>query len=187
MVRKPEDKRPEQTASIKPTEQNPAGEEKEKQLKEAQQKTAEYLDHLQRLQAEFDNYRKRTEKERQLIIKQANQELIQKVLIIIDSLELAFKTIKTEDDFSKGIKMIYSEIYTLLEKEGLRKIECLGKKFDPHIHEAMLQKESDKPEGTILEEMQKGYMLNDRVIRFSKVIVSKEKTDNTPLGGKQNE
>ncbi len=159
--------------------------EKEKQLEEETKKAKEYLDHLQRLQAEFDNFRKRTEQEKQYIIKQANSELIQKLLVILDSFELAFKTQKKDDEFSKGIKLIFSEIYTILEKEGLKKIECLGKKFDPNFHEVMLQEESDEEEGTIIEELQKGYLLNDKVIRFSKVKVSKGKTQNT--GGNENE
>lgn len=150
-------------------------EEKEKFLKEETKKVQEYLDHLQRLQAEFDNYRKRAEQEKQLIINQANHELIQKLLTILDSFELAFKNKKEDDEFAKGMKLIFLEIYSTLENEGLKKIECLDKKFDPSFHEAILQEESDKNEGIILEELQKGYTLNDRVIRFSKVKISKGK------------
>ena len=144
-------------------------------------KVTEYIEHLQRLQAEFDNYRKRMEQEKQLIIKQANQELIQKILTILDSFELAFKTQKHDDDFTKGIKMIYSEIYSTLKKEGLKRIDCLGQKFDANFHEVMLSEESDNEEGIILEELQKGYMLNDRVIRFSKVKISKLKNKNEKI------
>ena len=173
MVRKPSKKTKEKSAIKKQLE------DKEKLLEEETKKVQEYLDHLQRLQAEFDNYRKRTEQEKQLIIKNANQELIQQLLTILDSFELAFKTQKEDNEFAKGMKLIFSEFYSTLEKEGLRKIECLGKKFDPNFHEVMLQEESDQEEGTILEELQKGFMLNDRVIRFSKVKISK--------GGKKNE
>ncbi len=172
MLRKPDKKIPEEkTPEKQPNEK--ILEEKEKLLTEEAKKVKEYVEHLQRLQAEFDNYRKRVEQEKQLIIKQANQELIQKLLNLLDSFELAFKTIKEEDEFSKGIKMIYSEFYSTLEKEGLKKIECLNKKFNPHIHEVLLQGESEQQEGTIMEELQKGYMLNDRIIRFSKVKTSK--------------
>ena len=139
---------------------------------EESKKIQEYIDHLQRLQAEFDNYRKRAEQEKQLIIKQANQDLIQKLLIILDTFELAFQTQKEDSEFAKGMKIIFSETYSTLEKEGLKKIDCTGKKFDPNFHEVMLQEKSDKEEGIILEELQKGYMLNDRVIRFSKVKIS---------------
>jgi len=169
MIKKPDKKIIEE----KPSEEKKVLDEKEKLLQEETKKVKEYVEHLQRLQAEFDNYRKRTEQEKQLIIKQANQELIQKLLSILDSFELAFRTIKEEDEFSKGIKMIYSEFYSTLEKQGLKKIDCFNKKFDPHFHEVLLQGESDKEEGTILEELQKGYMLNNRIIRFSKVKTSK--------------
>ena len=144
-----------------------------KQLGEETKKVNEYLDHLQRLQAEFDNYRKKAEQERQGIMKQANHGLIQKFLGILDSFELAFKNRKEDDEFAKGMKLVFLEIYLTLEKEGLKKIDCLGKKFDPKLHEVMLQEESEQEEGTIIEELQKGYMLNDRVIRFSKVKTSK--------------
>ncbi|MBL7101036.1 MAG: nucleotide exchange factor GrpE [Nanoarchaeota archaeon] len=144
-----------------------------KQLGEETKKVNEYLDHLQRLQAEFDNYRKKAEQERQGIMKQANHGLIQKFLGILDSFESAFKNRKEDDEFAKGMKLVFLEIYLTLEKEGLKKIDCLGKKFDPKLHEVMLQEESKEEEGTIIEELQKGYMLNDRVIRFSKVKTSK--------------
>lgn len=173
MTRKPDKKTPEEKTPEKQSEEKKILEEKEKLLQEETKKVKEYVEHLQRLQAEFENYRKRIEQEKKLIIKQANQELIQKFLNILDSFELAFKTIKEEDEFSKGIKMIYSEFYSTLEKEGLKKIDCLGKKFDPYFHEVLLQGESDQEEGIIMEELQKGYMLNDRIIRFSKVKTSK--------------
>jgi len=170
MVRKPSKKK--QTSKKN-------SENLKKKLEEETKKVQEYIDHLQRLQAEFDNYRKRMEQEKQLIIKQANQDLIQKLLTILDSFELAFKTQKEDNEFTKGMKMIFSQFYTALEKEGLKKIDCFNKKFDPHFHEVMLQEESDKEEGIITEELQKGYMLNDKVIRFSKVKITK--------GGKKNE
>lgn len=173
MVRKPRKKTNGKTSIKKQLE------EKEKLLVEETKKIQEYIDHLQRLQAEFDNYRKRTEQEKQLIIKQANQELIQKFLTVLDSFELAFRNQKEDNEFVKGMKLIFSETYSTLEKEGLRKIDCLGKKFDSKFHEVMLQEISDKEEGIILEELQKGYMLNERVIRFSKVKISKA------LGGKE--
>lgn len=166
MVRKPS-KRTEKKIQIKKQ-----LEEKEKLLKEETKKVQEYIEHLQRLQAEFDNYRKRIEQEKQLIIKQANQELIQKFLTVLDSFELAFKQ-EEGTEFAKGMKLIFLEIYSTLEKEGLKKIDCLGKKFDPSFHEVMLQEESEQEEGTIIEELQKGYMLNNKVIRFSKVKVSR--------------
>ncbi len=174
MVRKPDKISEEKN----PPEEKKTLEEKEKLLEQETKRVKEYIEHLQRLQAEFDNYRKRTEQEKQLIIRQANHELIQKLLTVLDSFELAFKVQKEEDEFSKGMKLIFAEVYSTLEKEGLKKIDCLGKKFNPDFHEVILQGGSDQEEGTILEELQKGYMLNDRIIRFSKVKISQGK-----LGG----
>ncbi len=131
-----------------------------------EEKNDNYLEQLQRLQAEFENFRKRTEKERSDIFKNANEELIIKLLGILDNFELAMKHL---DD--KGINMIYSELYSILESEGLKIIKTEGK-FNPEFHEALIQEEG-KENGKIIEELQKGYMLNDKVIRASKVKITK--------------
>lgn len=137
----------------------------EKEIKGS--KEQEYLNALQRLQAEFDNYRKRTDKERVEIIKNAEESLVAELLGVLDNFELSLKY--TKDD---GVKMIYSELYSILEKHGLKPID-VNCKFDPKIHEALI-KETGEEDGVIIEELQKGYMLNDKVIRISKVKVSKK-------------
>ena len=129
-------------------------------------KEKDYLERLQRLQAEFENFRKRTEKERLEILRNANEDLIIKLLGVLDNFELALKNIN-----DKGVSMIYSELYSILEKEGLKTIETEGK-FDPKKHEALIQEAGEEDE-KILEEIQKGYTLNDKVIRASKVKISK--------------
>ncbi len=134
--------------------------------KKEKAKKNEYLEQLQRLQAEFENFRKRTEKERKTIFQNANEDLIVKLLGILDNFELALKHI---DD--KGINMIYSELYIILENEGLKIIKTEGK-FDPRIHEALIQEDGEEDE-KIIEEFQKGYTLNDKVIRASKVKIIK--------------
>lgn len=131
-------------------------------------KESEYLETLQRLQAEFDNYQKRTEKEKIEIIKNAEESLITELLGIIDNFELSLKYSKDE-----GVKMIYSELYSILEKRGLKKIETQGK-FNPKYHEALIQQEDKGEENMILEELQKGYMLNDKIIRIAKVKITKK-------------
>ena len=133
---------------------------------ETNNKEQEYLEQMQRIQAEFENFQKRTQKEHSENIKNANEDLITKLLEILDSFELALK--HTED---KGIKLIYSELYSLLQKEGLKSIEAKGK-FDPNIHEALIQEEGES-DGEIIEELQKGYKLNDKLIRASKVKITK--------------
>ncbi len=134
-------------------------------------KKDEYLEQLQRLQAEFENFRKRTEKERQAIFLNANENLIVKLLGVLDNFELALKHVDDE-----GIKMIYSELYSILESEGLKPIKAEGK-FDPRVHEALIQ-EDGKEDEKIIEEFQKGYMLNDKVIRHSKVKIMKMEKKN---------
>ena len=134
---------------------------------------ADYKEHLQRLQAEFDNYRKRIEKEREEYCKFANHELMLKLLSILDSFELALKSTDKKEDFIQGIEMIYSQFYSVLEKEGLKKIDALNKKFDPNYHEVLLIENSENEDGVILEELQRGYLLNDKVIRHTKVKINK--------------
>lgn len=141
---------------------------------------AELTDTLQRTQAEFENYKKRVDKEKGEFVKYAKAELIQKILPTLDTFEIALKSISDKEKFVKGMEMIYAQLFSTLESEGLKPIESLGKKFDPYLHEVMLKEKSDKDEGMVLEELQKGYMLNDKVLRHSKVKISekaKEKED----------
>ena len=141
-------------------------ENQEQELEQEKSKEEKYLEQLQRLQAEFDNYRKRVDKEKQEILKNSNKDLIIKLLNVLDNFELALK--HTDD---KGIKMIYSELYSILEKQGLKQIKAEGK-FNPELHEVLIQ-EKGKKDGIILEELQKGYTLNNKLIRTSKVKISK--------------
>lgn len=157
-----------------------------KQKKEDQEaKIKELTEILQRVQAEFENYKKRCEKENSEFIKYANADLIKKLLPILDNFELALKDCRAKDDFYKGMELIYSHLIEALHSQGLKHIECVGKKFDPYYHEALLTEESDKEENTILEEMQKGYLLNDKVIRHSKVKVAKKKKEEKKQGDTQ--
>lgn len=134
---------------------------------------SELTELLQRVQADFENYKKRIIQEKETLIKNSNKELIAEMLPVLDSFELALKNSKNYEDFKKGVEIIYSQFFALLEKNGLRPINAKGEKFNPYIHEALMQEEAEKP-GIILEEFQKGYMLNDTVLRTSKVKVSKE-------------
>lgn len=143
-----------------------------KQIEEKHQKIEELTDTLKRLQAEFENYKKRIDKEKTEFVKYAHAEMVAKILPVIDTFEIALKNTNDKEKFIEGIKMIYAQIYSLLESEGLKPIKAAGERFDPYKHEVLMKEESDKPEGTILEEFQKGYMLNDRVLRFSKVKIS---------------
>ncbi len=167
--------------------QESAGEEKTVTLKESEysklkqdaQQAKEYWDRLLRLQADFENTRKRLEKERQDFFKYANEGIVLELLNILDDLEraveLASEKHQDQAAFLKGVEMILAHIYGLLKTNGVKPIEAQGKLFDPHYHEALMQVENkDLPEHTIVEELQKGYLLNDRVIRTTKVKVSKK-------------
>jgi len=148
-------------------------------LKEDAVKAQEYWDKLLRLQADFDNYRKRTEKERQEFSKYANEEIIVELLNVLDDLERAVNLTESKHQdlpaFLKGIEMILAHLYDLLKENGVSAIQAEGKPFDPNFHEALMQAENnDVPEHTVMEELQKGYLLNDRIIRTSKVKVSKK-------------
>lgn len=141
------------------------------------QEYGEMKETLQRLQAEFINFRNRTETEKAKFVKLANEELILKLLPVIDNLELAIKSNKEENEFSKGVSLIYAQLKELLDSEGVKPIVATGQ-FDHNLHEAVLVDEGEN--NKIVEELQKGYMINDKVLRHAKVKITKS-------GGKQNE
>ncbi len=148
-------------------------EELKQKLEEKEKKIRDLTDTLQKLQAEFENYRKRTQKENLEFKKYALEEFIKKILPIIDNFELALENKRNKEEFVKGIELIYSELYSVLEDVGLKKIDALNQKFDPHVHEALLAEKSNKEPNTIIEELQKGYKIHDKILRHSKVKVSK--------------
>jgi molecular chaperone GrpE len=133
-------------------------------------KEAEYLENLKRLGAEFDNFQKRTLKEKQEILVNANASLITQLLPVLDNFELSLKHNK-----DKGVALIHDELSGILEKQGLKAVDVSGK-FDPNYHEVLMQ-EDGEADGKILEEIQKGYMLNDKLLRASKVKISRIKTN----------
>ena len=141
-------------------------------LEESNKKIDELTDTLKRLQAEFENYKKRVEKEKTEFAAYACSDIIEELLPVMDSFEIALKNTSEHEKFVKGVQMIYSQIYSALSSKGLKPIEAVGKKFDPYRHEVLMKEESEKEDDIVLEEFQKGYMLNDRVIRHSKVKVS---------------
>ncbi|OGC35375.1 nucleotide exchange factor GrpE [candidate division WOR-1 bacterium RIFOXYB2_FULL_48_7] len=123
--------------------------------------------------ADFDNYKKRSNLERDQFVQFANENLIKELLPIMDNFARALPTVKDEDVL-KGLSLISKQLGDALGKFGLREIPAVNQPYDPNFHEAILQKESAGPEGINLEELQKGYSLHSRVIRPSMVIVSKK-------------
>ena len=166
MELKQEDKKHEELKKLE--QQN----EIQKQLEQKTQKIEELTDTLKRLQAEFENFKKRVDREKTEFVKYAHADVILQLLPVLDSFEIALKNTNDGEKFVEGIKIIYAQLYSALEAEGLKPIKAAGERFDPYKHEVLMKEESDKPEETILEEFQKGYMLNDRVLRHSKVKVS---------------
>ena len=138
-----------------------------------------------RLQADFDNYKKRSYKEKIEFIKFANEGLIIELLDILDNFERGIRSAEAKKDFDllhQGVDMISKQLHSLLESKGLIRIKCVGERFDPHRHEAIEVVEGEgKQSDTILDEMQPGYLLNGRIIRTAKVKVLKVKENTQDL------
>jgi molecular chaperone GrpE len=137
-------------------------------LADALKERDEYLDALQRLKAEFDNYRKRVARDQQELAARAHERLVQELVPVLDDLERA---IAHEGDIEEGVKLVHRALSDALAKEGLTEIATDGK-FDPHTQEALLAQPSEADEGTVIQVLQKGYTLGDRVLRPARVIIS---------------
>lgn len=130
-----------------------------------------------RLYSEFDNFRRRTAKERVEWMQTASKDVILNVLPVIDDMERALKSMESSDSMPKeaieGMSLIYKKLYSILEKNGLTPMNAQGKDFDPDLHEAITQFSAPSPDmvGKVIDEVEKGYLLNDKVIRFAKVVV----------------
>lgn len=136
----------------------------------------ELRERLLRLAAEFDNYKKRTLKQMEGAKDMGKAEIMAKLLPTLDEFELALSSKSSDGDHYKGMELVFSNLMNALKSCGLSQISSTGK-FDPYRHEILLAKESEKPEGTILEVVRKGYMLNNMMLRPASVIVSKSMAD----------
>lgn len=149
------------------------------ELKAEQARSTDYLNRLKYLQADFENFRKRAEKEFREATQRSNERLIVSLLGVMDDLERAIETGKTTenlDALSDGVEMVYRNLCTALEREGLTGIETLGKPFDANVHEVLAKVHTkDHEEGTVIEEARRGFMFKGRVMRPSIVkIASRE-------------
>lgn len=147
-------------------------------LVEEKEKSEKYLTNWQRSQADFENYKKRVEREKEEIVDSANNTLISNLSTVVDDVERAFASLPvplTESDWIEGIKLIYKKFKAVLEAQGLTEIKAKGEPFDPHLHEAVMRREGE--EGMVIEEIQKGYKLKNKVIRPSLVVVGQGKED----------
>lgn len=144
------------------------------ELAEMTRLAEERLEQLKYLQAEFDNYRKWSEKEKAAMASRANERLITDLLVILDDFEQALPSLKDEEN-RKGVGMVYRKMVKILAEYGLEPIVCMGKKADPALHEVLCKEHCAEEPGTIVGEIGKGYRLKSKVIRPSKVMVA-EKT-----------
>ena len=143
-------------------------------LEKQEAETQEYVSLSQRLQADFENFKKITDKRNVEIIKFANENLIKEFLDCYEDLERSL-TIEKDEDFREGVELIYNKFSDILTKEGVEEIPAKGEKFDLNKHEALMVQESEDVEnGYIIEELMKGYMYKDKVLKYSKVIVCKK-------------
>ena len=133
----------------------------------------EYLDALQRLKAEFDNYRKRVARDQQELAARAHERLVKELVPVLDDLERALEFAAAHEDvqLEDGVRLVHRALADALAKEGLAEIATDGK-FDPHTQEALLSQPSEEEEGTVIQVLQKGYKLGDRVLRPARVVIS---------------
>jgi len=167
--------RPDGPAIDDPKEPERAGPKGE--LEQARVQAAEYLDHLQRLKAEFDNYRKRVLKEQTRAVELAAEPLVRSLLEVLDEFDLALMAAERRpefDQFLHGVELVYAKLLDLLRSEGLERIDARGKPFDPERHEALMQSGDDQEgEPRVADVLRQGYTLKGRVIRPAGVKVTR--------------
>jgi len=153
--------------------------EQRDELAAAEAKAEEHLNDLKRLAAEFDNYKKRTAREQASLSTRATERLVKELLPIVDDLERALEAAEEHEEakLEEGVRLVHRQLASALEGEGLAEIETDGK-FDPHVHEALLSQPSEADEGSVIEVLQKGYRLGDRVLRPARVVVAATKEAN---------
>jgi molecular chaperone GrpE len=145
----------------------------ERRLEEVEGERDEYLNDLKRLAADFDNYRKRAARDQESLVARAHERLVKQLLPVLDDLARALEAAAKHEEaqLEEGVELVHRALADLLAKEGLAEIETNGR-FDPHVHEALLSQPSEAEEGSVIQVVQKGYRLGDRVLRPARVIVA---------------
>ena len=148
-------------------------EELEEQLAALEAERDEHLNDLKRVAAEFENYRKRVLRDQESLVARAHERLVKELLPVLDDLERALAAAEEHEEgkLEEGVRLVHRSLRDALTREGLAEIETNGR-FDPHVHEALLSQPSEAEEGSVLEVLQKGYRLGDRVIRPARVVVA---------------
>ena len=144
-------------------------------LKEAQEQIDELSERVIRLTADYDNYRKRAQRDKAEVRQFANQGILEKLLPVLDNFEMAIVAVKDADSSVRdGVQMIYDQLLGVLKAEGVEPVDAVGEQFDPNMHEAISQEESeDAEEGEVIRQIQRGFNLNDRLVRPARVVVAK--------------
>ena len=144
-----------------------------RKLDEVEAERQTFLGDLQRVAAEFDNFRKRSVRDREALVARATEQLVRELLPVLDDLERALEHGERHegDKLVEGVALVHRQLEATLRKEGLTEIDATGA-FDPHVHEALLSQPSEEDEGTILQVVQKGYRLGDVVVRPARVVVA---------------
>ena len=165
----------EQTRPDKADKAEQAVAELEERLALLERERDEYLADLKRVAAEFDNFRKRAARDHENIVSRAHERLVKELLPVLDDLERALVAAEEHEEakLEEGVRLVHRELRSALGREGLVEIETDGA-FDPHVHEALLTQPSEQADGAILEVIQKGYRLGDRVLRPARVVISQE-------------
>ncbi len=144
-----------------------------KRIAELEAERDGYLADLQRVAADFENYRKRAARDQESLVARAHERLVKELLPVLDDLERALEAAAEHEEakLEEGVRLVHRELKEALSKEGLVEIETDGR-FDPHVHEALLAQPSDAEEGSVIDVVQKGYRLGDRVLRPARVVVA---------------
>ena len=144
-------------------------------LVEAQEKIDELNARILRLTADYDNFRKRALRDKDDVRQYANQDLLEKLLPVLDNFEMAISAVKDADPSIKdGVQMIYDQLLNVLKDSGMEPIDAIGMQFDPNFHEAISQEESaEVEEGKVIQQVQRGFRLQDRLVRAARVVVAK--------------
>jgi molecular chaperone GrpE len=142
-------------------------------ISELEKERDSYLNDLQRVAAEFDNYRKRVARDQENLVARAHERLVKELLPVVDDLERALQAAAEHEEgkLEEGVRLVHRNLADALAREGLAEIETNGR-FDPHVHEALLSQPSDEEEGSVIDVVQKGYRLGDRVLRPARVVVA---------------
>jgi molecular chaperone GrpE len=150
----------------------------EEQVAALEAERDEHLNDLKRVAAEFENYRKRVARDQESLVARAHERLVKELLPVLDDLERALAAAEEHEEakLEEGVRLVHRELAAALQREGLAEIDTDGQ-FDPHVHEALLSQPSDAEEGSVIEVVQKGFTLGDRVVRPARVVVAAPKPE----------